>query len=363
MKKLIFALAGMTQILSTPSYGADVDWKNLANDRANVLAPASSGVVRDLLAFRSQLAASQRHCDYKRLRQAYAEAYQLVEGSGWVSGYEQAVRRCGQNSLSSGVDSSEAKGLQVRLIGSDAAIITGTTKLDAARGGVWVRWLAGYSLVAGRWKAEFAQVHRVPSNPPGPPVPAGSPRGFELIQPRATNAASTLTWEAFWGRTNQVFGQGTQSDLVTANRFRAVFGAAVRTGSASEVKALYATDFTITHGSGYVEGRETRANATLRPNARLPELVDGPHLTVRTLGRNGLVLFQPLPFAFPGGASGYIRALTVLEKRSGEAGAVQIRAMMINSMDWSPPFERVASGCEPPAFGSAVDEEKYPNCR
>jgi hypothetical protein len=363
MKKLIFALAGMIQMLSTPSYGADADWKNLANDRASVPAPASSGVVHDLLAFRSQLAAAQRRCDYKRLRQAYAEAYHLVEGSGWVSGYEQAVRRCDRHSLSSGVDSSEATGLQVRLIGSDAAIVTGTTKLDAARGGVWVRWLAGYSLVAGRWKAEFAQVHRVPSNPPGPPVPAGPPRGFELIQPKVTNTGSPLTWEAFWARANHVFGQGTQAALDKANNFRSVFGAAVRIGSVPEVKALYAADFTITHGSGYVEGRETRANAVLRSNARLPELIDGPHLTVRTLGRNGLVLLQPIPFAFPGGASGHIRALTVLEKPSDSAMTVHIRAMMINSFDWSPPFERIASGCEPPAFGSPTAEEKYPNCR
>lgn len=363
MKETILSLAVVALTISAPAYANGSSWDRLEYDQASEAPPIDNSIVPSLLRFRSHFASAKRVCNQAWLRKAYDPNFQLVEGSGWLTGYKAAVEDCKRGSFSAGWDSTEAVGLQIRVLGPDAVVVTGSTKLSDNRSGVWVRWVAGYVLTPQRtWAVKFAQEHRVPAGPPGPPVPPNAPRGFSLGVSGSPSLASVQTWESYWTGKHSAIANAAEPQSTDLKKFRSAFSATVRSSNASEVRELYAPDFTITHGSGYVEGRETRAAAVLRPNARLPELVDGPFLSSKSFGSRGVVLFQALPFVFPGGASGYIRALTVLDQNPNSPENYRIRVMIINSFDWEVPRQRIPSGCEPPSFGSPTVGEAYPNC-
>lgn len=363
MKEPIIFLAIVVLTISAPASANGPLWDKVEHDQAIEVAESQTSLVQSLLRFRSDFASAAMRCDREWLHKAYDPSFQLVEGSGWITRYEGAVRDCKYDAFRSGWNSKNATGVQVRLIAPDAAVVTGTTKLSDDFAGIWVRWTAGYVFKSeAGWVAKFAQEHRVPAKPPGPPVPPQAPRGFNIDLRGPAALLTSQKWEDHWAHNAAADAKLLAPGPESLRNFRSEFLAAVRNSNQEKVRYFYAPDFTITHGSGYVEGRETRVSAALRTNARLPELVDGPFLSSTPFGSEGVALFQALPFIFPGGASGYIRALTILDRNPNQPENYRIRAMIINSFDWGAPSQRIPSGCEPPPLGSPVDGEPYPNC-
>ena len=152
---------------------------------------------------------------------------------------------------------------------------------------------------------------------------------------------------------------GVKDDGVAAEikAFRQMFLDAAAAKDEAKLQKFYAPNFTVTHGSGYVETRESRIANVLRTGGG-SEVMTPIAQSLRSFGRDVAVTTQVIPFAFEGGPSGFLRVATILNRvQSPDYSGWRIVAMQLNTLDKPAPARRVPSGCEVIPMGNVPPEK------
>ena len=184
MRLAVTMIAAVTLSLGGPALAQDAGWANLAVDDPGPSTPEQKALEKEVISFRGELADALRKCDKARLKRYFTADYSATEGGGWVLTREDMLQSCARAGQDTGIEVAEPATMRVRALNSSAAVVTGTSFLDRGKARVAVRWLALYVKGADAnkqgWQQAFAQVHRVPSAPPGPPVAS-----WKLVRPAA----------------------------------------------------------------------------------------------------------------------------------------------------------------------------------
>lgn len=144
--------------------------------------------------------------------------------------------------------------------------------------------------------------------------------------------------------------------------FRQAIQAAAAAKDEARLRIFYAPDFTVTHGSGYVEGRDLRIARVLHGGGS--EVQQPVAESLRVFGPNVAVTAQILPFSFKDGPSGFLRIATIYNRvDTPDYSGWRIVAMQLNALDEPAPAARSPSGCETMPIGNPLpDRKNEPEC-
>lgn len=158
--------------------------------------------------------------------------------------------------------------------------------------------------------------------------------------------------------------QQANSVAAELKAFRKNFLNAAATKDEASLQKFYAPNFTVTHGSGFVETRQSRIANVIRTGGG-SEVRQPIAESIRSFGSNVAVMTQVIPFAFESGPSGFLRVATVLNRVNvPDYSGWQIVAMILNTLDKPTPAERIPSGCDAIPFGNvpAASLTAEPKC-
>lgn len=358
---LLFAVVGAALHLQTVA-AETASWQELQKDSSGPLTTFQQAQVEEIKVFRAEIATALQTCDREKLLDMYAADYMVTEGSGWVLDREGAVNACGNTSWTSGVEDTSPLTMTIRSLGDDAAVATGTSRLERGGATPTVRWMTVYGKNSdGNWQQAYAQVHRVPPEPPGPPLSMGRLAGAPGTPP-IPMPALTPEWLAQLAKDQPLdSAQNDQLEEELAN-WVAEFAAAAATRDLDNIDNFYAENFAMTHGSGYVESRESRMGGAAQ-RGRVAELMQPIVSTVRSVGEDGAVLATIVPFAFDSGWDGFLRTSMALRRSpDSDSAGWQVATLLVNSF-WVPVINvRIPSGCERAPEGNPPLEGPEPHC-
>lgn len=356
-------VAMMAQVPASAQEAAS--WEVYTKDDAGPKTPAQAAQESEIRAFRAEMAAALASCDRAKLLDMYAPDYFVQEGSGWAFDREEAIAACGNTTWSTGVEDADPLTMTIRSLGDDAAVATGTTRLARGSNTPMVRWLVMYGKNAdGDWQQAYAQVHRAPPAPPGLPDVGGARLAGRPGTPPISMLPLTPEWFTQLAKDQPLDTDRNEKLVGEVEAWADAFRAAAASKDIDRIDNFYDEHFTMTHGSGHVEGRASRMGGAAQRGV-VAELMPPIAQSVRSVGDDGAVYVTIVPFAFDNGWKGFLRTAMALERSPDtDSAGWQLATLQVNSYwnDFPLGDLRVPSGCEMPPIGNPTVVEPDPDC-